>query len=321
MSAGRVLLAVTAAAMLGACSDNTGLRAGADVDVVFVSGQQLYTLRSGSQPIVTALGEALPFAATNRAVALFPIRRFGPGQSAYGDLQLFHLQGTLDSLGVPGEFLRSVGAISPDGASLVYVRSGADGHIYLKTVHLLTGLRDSSDVSIDRAAPAAIQIAGNAPVFSPSGDSVAFLLPNPITVQLFIYEVRTRRVQVYPVPVPVTTFVQLLAGWPRWTRENGIRFLGRRIALTQLLDSVIVMSVDPRTPTRFAQQLYTVGIPDSLPITDFGVYSFDQTGDAVVFGMNTNGVNGLFLARRDSPKLRTILYNPAFDPLFPLLIP
>ncbi len=320
MSVRRLLLAAVAAA-LTACSDNTGSRAEADVDVVFASGQQLYTVRSGSQPVATALGEAIPFAATNRAFALFPIVRSGPGQSAYGNLQLFHLQGTLDSLGVPGEFLRSVGAISPDGASLVYVRSGADGHIYLKTVHLLTGLRDSSDMSLDRASPAAIQIAGNAPVFSPSGDSVAFLLPNPITVQLFIYEVRTKRVQVYPVPVPVTTFVQVLNGWPRWTRANGIRFLGRRITQTLLLDSVIVMSVDPRTPTRQAQQLYTVAIPDSLPIGILGLYSFDQTGDAVVFSMRTNGVQGLFLARSDSPKLRTILHSPFFVPDFPLLIP
>ncbi|MFN2397698.1 MAG: hypothetical protein ABR543_03485 [Gemmatimonadaceae bacterium] len=310
-------------AVVIACSDSSGPRAdSSELDVVFLDGgARLNTLHSGDPPAITGLKNALPFASTNRAVLL--LTESGSGPSKVRRLNLFHLDGRLDSLAIPIPHITTAGAISPDGSRLAFASAvfGTIDKVFLHTVHLSTMARDSLDVSDRDDAPAAPFIIFSTPVFSPSGDSVAFLLPNSIGVQVLLYEVSSKRIEVFPVPVPVTTFARLLPGWPRWTRAEGIRFLARRFSGNNGTDTLVVMSVNPRQRQSHAQILYRASTPDSLPIQDAAIYSFDARGESVAFGMQSNGRTGVFAIREGTGIVEPLLYDRAVSPSLPLIVP
>lgn len=307
-------------AVIVACSDSTGPRVDrSPLDVVFLdAGARLNTLRSGEPPAMTGLQNALPFASTNRAVLV--LRDSGSGPNKVRRLNLFHLDGRIDSLAIPLPPLTTAGAISPDG-SLLSFASAVAAKVFLHTVHLATLARDSLEVTGRQDALAAPDIIFSTPVFSPSGDSVAFLLPNSIGVQVLLYEVSSKRIEVFPVPVPVTTFARLLPGWPRWTRAEGIRFLARRFSGNTGTDTLVVMSVNPRQRKSHAQILYRASTPDSLPIQDAAIYSFDALGGSVAFGMQSNGRSGVFAIRQGSGIVEPLLYDRAVSPSLPLIVP
>ena len=300
------------AAVAMGCGDSTGPSGPQNLTIVFVDAQnQLFTLRAGNTPVPTELRDVQPFAPSNGALWFLP---------PHGEpLRILHLDGRVDTLEIPSSG-GARGAISPDGGLLAYSRRSS-GRIYLTTVNLVSGHRDSVDVTGRADAVAADQILGKTPVFSPSGDTVAFLLPNIIGMQVFLYEVATRRIEVFPVPIPVITFARVLDGWPRWTSDEGIRFLARRHVSNSLTDTVMVMRVFPREPERVADVLYWATPPDSLSLDNANTYSFSADGETVVFSVVADGVSGIFAVRRGSRTMQPLVYRAGTAPRLPLLIP
>ena len=312
-ASGRLLLF---AALLTACRDATSPPddAGA-VNVVFMDHlQRLNTVRSGEIHHLTGVQAVVPFAAFPGAVAYF----------VKDSLQLYHLaDGFVEKLPITRQpSFTTAGAVAPDGERLAWA-SATDGRIFVHVVNVRSGVRDSVDITDREEAPAAAQAVFSVPVWSPSGDSVAFLLPNVLTVQLLIYEVRTHRLEVHPLPVAVSTLYRPLVGWPRWSPDASIRFLAqRRDDQGGLTDTLVVLRVFPRNIERTAEQLFKSTPPDGITIADAGAYSFDALGETVAFAVvaPTRQV-GLFSFRRRDARFRTVMLDSLVRPTSPLLVP
>jgi hypothetical protein len=301
-----------AAVALG-CDGSTKPEPAPDLAVVFVDGEgRLNTVRAGHAPELTGLRNVQPLAPTTGAMAYY----------AAEELRLFHLDGRVEPLPVPATNRGVPAAISGDGSTLAFVYPGALNKLFLYTVDLATGARDSLNLADRPDAVAAVQALGKTPVFSPSGDSVAFLLPNIIGMQLLIYEVRTKRLEVFPIPVPITTFIGMLdAGWPRWTPDQSIRFLGRHHVNGEETDTLMVMRVFPRSRERWADVAYLAVLPDSLSLDRATDYSFSADGETVVFSVTADARPGIFYARRGDAEARPLVYERGLRPIRPLLIP
>ncbi len=307
------LVSILVCSVFLACSDSSGPEAESDpiLNVAFVDDDaQLTVVRTGRGPVATAVHNVIPFAAASGAVAYFTA----------GGLKLYHLDGRVDSLPVPFSGAQTSGAISPDGSQLAYVNRGTRGQVFLHVIHIVTGQRDSIDTANRLDEPAASQIIFSTPVFSPTGDRIAFLLPNSLTVQLFLYEISTRRIEVFPVRVSVTLFAKVVAGWPRWTPDGSIRFLAWRLENGSLGDTLAVMRIFPESRDRQSEVIFAA-TPESLDIEGVGPYSFNARGDAVAFAMQSGGHVGIFSMSARSPHIRTLLFEPSTSPRYPLLIP
>jgi hypothetical protein len=295
------------------CDGSTKPQTAPDLAVVFVDGEgRLNTVRTGEAPELTTLRDVHPLAPIRGAMAYY----------AAEELRLFHLDGRVEALPVPATNRGVPAAISADGTTLAFVYPGALNKLFLYTVELATGARDSLNLADRPDAVAAVQALGRTPVFSPSGDSVAFLLPNLIGMQLLIYEVRTKRLEVFPIPVPVTTFIEMLdAGWPRWTPDQSIRFLGRHHVNGDDTDTLMVIRVFPRSRERWAEVAFLAVLPDSLSLQRATDYSFSADGETVVFSVTADGRPGIFYARRGDGEARPLVYERQLLPMRPLLIP
>jgi Tol biopolymer transport system component len=168
--------------------------------------------------------------------------------------------------------------------------------------------------------PAADQIIGRRPVWSPSGDTVAFVLPNPIGVQLFLYEVPTRRIEFFAVPVPVSTYARPLDGWPYWDPNGSLHFVAWRFDVDVPTDTIVVLRVFPSDRDRRAELVYGAHT-DSLPIEGGTSYSFSADGRTVALSVRAAGRLGIFLMHRGEPVLKPVIYGPSQEPIQPLLIP
>ncbi len=307
------LVSVLVCSAFLACSDGSGPEAETDpvLSVAFVDDDaQLTVVRTGRSPVATPLHNVIPFAALPGAVAYF----------APGGLRIYHLDGRVDSLPVPFDGAQTLGAISADGTRLAYVNRGTRGQVFLHVIQIATGARDSIDTANRLDEPAAGQIILSTPVFSPTGDRIAFLLPNPLTVQLFLYEITTRRIEVFPVRVSVTLFAKVVAGWPRWTSDGSIRFLAWRLENGRLGDTLAVMRIFPESRERQSEVIFAA-TPVSLGIDGVGPYSFNAEGNAVAFAMQSGGQVGIFSMSAGSARVRTLLFDPSTNPRYPLLIP
>lgn len=327
-SRARWALATSLLLLAVACDGSTGPSAGrAPLSLVFLdAGARLNVLRGGAAPVPTALTGIVPLAATTGKVAFFapPQARVVDGQVVVdsGGLRLYSLaDGHVDTLPVPNGGA-GAGAISPDGQMLAYVRGGRAVHLVL--VRLADNARDSVDLSAHDARPAAVQAIDATPIYSPSGDSVAFLLPNLIGLQLLIYEVRSGRVEVFPLPVPVTTlFDPTLRGWPRWTRDASIRFLVRRRTPAGPSDTLTVLRVFPREPRRPAEVAFEGRPAAGVTLNGASSYSFDATGTAVAFGMTAAGRAGSRIAvlRQGAGEFEELTVGTGSHPALPLVVP
>lgn len=313
-ASGRLLLF---AALLASCRDATSPQPddGA-VDVVFMDHlQRLNTVRSGEMYRLTGVQSIVPFAALPGAVAYF----------VRDSLRIYHLADrSVESLPVTRQpSFTTAGAIAPDSQRLAWA-SGTDAGIFIHVVNVRTGARDSVDVTDREDAPAAAQAVFNVPVWSPSGDSLAFLLPNVLTIQLLIYEVRTHRLEVHPLPVAVSTLYRPLVGWPRWSADESIRFLAQRRndQGTGLTDTLVVLRVFPREVERPAERMFAAVPPGSKTIADAGAYSFDASGETVAFAMvSPDRRIGLFSFRRRDTHFRPVMVDSLVRPTSPLLVP
>lgn len=299
---------------LAACSDGTGPRETPDASVriayLEVGGTTLQIAQEGMTPFTTSVQNAVPFAALDGGLVL----------SRQGGLSLYYLDGS--SITVPAfiGFGSTGGAVSPDGTRLAYSHRTGGGEIFLHLIDLETGVHDSIEVSRRQDVPAAAQIAGRRPVWSPSGDTVAFVLPNPIGVQLFLYEVASRRIEVFAVPVAVSTYARPLDGWPYWDANGSLHFVAWRFDDDVPTDTLVVLRVFPRDRDRRAEFVYAAHT-DSLPIEGGSSYSFSRDGRTVALSVRAAGRTGLFLMHRGVPVLAPLIYGPQTEPVQPLLIP
>ena len=315
-AAGHALRIGTLALLAGACGDGTGPGTPPPIAVAFLDAQGfLNVVRSGEPRVATTVGGAIPYASTRGAVALH----------GTGALRLYHVaDGAVDTLPVPRFGYRTAGAISPDGLRLAYatrVSTATTSDVYLVIVDLGSGAADSVRVTGREEVPAAAQIEFSTPIYSASGDSIAFLLPNAIGMQLFLYEVPTGRMEQLLLRVQTSTYFQPLAGWPRWTSAGQIRFLTRLRILGELTDTLVVLEVSPRDPESFAHVAYQGEPPAGVDLDDPGAYSFDAGGRAVAFAVTTNEGPGLFVLREGQRTFETLLLEPGLTPRYPIVVP
>jgi hypothetical protein len=328
-SASLALAAAVLSAVVAACGDSTtSPRPPAEVSVVFVDQtRRLYTIHSGGERAATPLQNVVPLAAHAGKVAYLAPRvvDFVNGHRFVvdsGGLRLYSVaDGSVDTLRLRGARLSSAAAIAPDGRTIAYSTVARDS-AFVVSLDLQTGLGDSANLSARIDQPAAVQAILSTPVFAPDGERVAFLLPNQIGMQLMLYEVRTHRVEVFPIRIPTTTVYAPLSGWPRWTRDGSIRFLTRRRESPETLtDTLVVLKIFPGEPTRPASEAYKAHPPAGVAVSSIDEYSFDADGNTVAFGVLTGSGKGLFLIRNGAAEFEELVYEPGLTPLLPLLVP
>lgn len=305
---------LSAVVALGACSDGTGPRdeAAAGVHIAFaeIGQSNLQIVREGQGTVTTAVANAIPFAALPGGLVI----------ARQGGLARYYLDGT--SITVPAfvGFGISGGATSPDGNRIAYSQRSGGGQAFLHLLDLTTGIHDSVQVSGRLDVPAANQILSRRPVWSPSGDTVAFVLPNSIGVQLFLYEVPTGRIEFFAVPVAVSTYARPLDGWPYWHANGSLHFVAWRFDDSTPTDTLLVLRVFPRDRDRPAELVYSAHT-DSLPIQGGSSYSFSADGQTVALSVQVGGRAGIFLMHRGNRRLEPLIYGPTRSPVQPLLIP
>jgi Tol biopolymer transport system component len=298
---------------LAACSEGTGPPDApeAAVRIAYLESgvSALQIVEEGEAPSATAVENAVPFAALENGLVL----------SRQGGVSLYYLDGS--SITVPAfiGFGSAGGATSPDGERIAYSRVATGGDVFLHLLNIVTGAHDSIEVSDRDDVPAAVQIAGRRPVWSPSGDSVAFVLPNPIGVQLFLYEVVSKRIEVFAVPVAVTTYARPLEGWPYWDPNGSLHFVAWRFEGNTPTDTLVVMRIFPRARDRRAELVFAAHT-ESLPIEGGSSYSFSADGRKVALSVRAAGRTGIFLMHRGVPVLAPVIYGPQLAPIQPLLI-
>jgi hypothetical protein len=305
------LFCLTAVVCTSACSDGTGPRTPRAATV-------LYTDSSGHVSMVRS-GEASVAVSSMDTTQLFASAPGGVIGLKFGKLYRFTL---LDPVPRRVEAIENLwalmtrGAVSPDGkriayASAVTYSTGIDPVISVHTIELETGEHDSTNVSTRTDVAAGPQIIYSYPVWSPSGDSVAFLLPNMLGMQLLIYERTSQRIEVKPMAVPTSTTYHVLDGWPRWTRDGNIRFLTRRmlVAPYRLLDTLVVLQVGAREEVPHYSIVSRAIAPDSLLMSDPWSYSFSADGRTVAFAMSTGGRAAIMVMRQGDRRLETLSYQ------------
>jgi hypothetical protein len=298
---------------LVACSDSTAPpespAAAVRIAYLEVGSTTLQIVQEGMTPNPTSVQNATPFAAIAGGLVL----------ARQGGLSLYYLDGS--SITVPAfvGFGSPGGATSPDGYRLAYSHH-TGSEIFLHLLDLETGAHDSIRVSGRQDVPAAVQIAGRRPVWSPSGDTIAFVLPNPIGVQLFLYEVETGRIEVFAVPVAVSTFARPLDGWPYWDPNGSLHFVAWQFDTDVPSDTLLVMRVFPRDRDRRAEVVHAAHT-DSLPIEGGSSYSFSADGRTVALSVRAAGRSGIFLMHRGDRRLSPLVYGQSREPAQPLLIP
>jgi hypothetical protein len=275
-----------------------------------IGQSNLQIVQEGQGSVTTSVANAIPFAALPGGLLL----------ARQGGLTRYYLDGS--SITVPAfvGFGIAGGATSPDGRTLAFAQQSPGAHVFLHLLDLTTGERDSAKVSGRLDVPAAAQILGRRPVWSPSGDTVAFVLPNSIGVQLFLYEVPTGRIEFFAVPVAVSTYARPLDGWPYWDENGSLHFVAWRFDDTTPTDTLVVLRVFPRDRDRRAELVYSAHT-DSLRIQGGSSYSFSADGRTVALSVHVGGRTGIFLMLRGNRRLLPVIYGPTRSPVQPLLIP
>jgi Tol biopolymer transport system component len=299
---------------LAACDDGTAPRPPVDeaIRIAYVESglPTLQIVQEGMTPSATTVQNATPFAAIDGGLVL----------AREGGLSLYYLDGSSITVpastggGVPG------GATSPDGSRLAYARRSNTGAVYLHFIEIADGTHDSLLVSGRQDVPAAVQIVGRRPTWSASGDSLAFVMPNPIGVQLFLYEVASGRIEVFPVPVPVTTYALPIEGWPYWHADGSLHFVGWRKEDNAPTDTLVVMRVFPRERARHFEVVFAAHT-DSLTLESATSYSFSPDGRTVALTLRADGRTGIFVMHQGEPLLAPVLYEASRTPGQSLLIP
>lgn len=313
---------LSAVVLMAACTDGTSPDAPRAATV-------LYTDSTGRVSLVRSGEGSIPVRSMD-TTQLFASAPGGVIGLKFGNLYRFTL---IDQVPRRVETVQNLwalmtrGAVSPDGKRIAYASatttiSSTQPVIFVHSIDLETGKHDSANVSSRTDIPAAPQIIYSYPIWSPSGDSVAFLLPNVLGIQLLIYERTSQRIEVKPMAVPSATYYHVLDGWPRWTPDGNIRFLTRRMLVEpyRLLDTLVVLQVSARDDMPHSSVVTRAVAPDSLPMGDPWSYSFSADGKTIAFGMSTNGRAAIMVMRQGVRRLETLLYRSG-GPRSVVLIP
>ena len=300
---------------VAACGDGNGPNVASEaVTVVYTDASgHASVVRSGSAPEpLSALDTASLFASTTGGVFRFKNGRISVFR--FADPVLRSFEDRQESAA-----LITRGAVSRDGHLLAYATQ-LNADVYLHVVDIASGARDSINVS-NKGIEAAPQIIFSVPVWSPDADSVAFLLPNDLGMQLFLYERASRRLEVKVLKVPTTTYFEPLQGFPSWASDGAIRFLTRRKEGTVMLDTLVVLRVNPREGFPQAVVAYRAVPPDSLPMSDAWASSFTPDGRSVAFVMATGAKTAVMVMRQGKAQFETLAYGTGVAPADLLLVP
>ena len=300
------------------CSDTTAPRLkAAAVEVIYSdSAFRAAVVRTGHAPApVPALDNTELFAPLSDGMVTYNGSGFSVFHFATPELTPF------EDRVERGAFVSS-GAVSRNGRRLAYA-SGLDFERFLHTVDLTTGIRDSVDVTAYVEPTIADQMLFSVPVWSPSGDSVAFLLPNVIGIQIMIHELGSQRVEVKPMSVATSTFFRVLGGRPHWSTDGTIRMLTRRTEVepNRLLDTLVVLRVFPREAMPHAEVVSRAVAPDSMTMGSVWSYSFSADGRTGALGMSSAGRAAIMVMQEGVPTLETLLYGTGLKPRDIILIP
>jgi hypothetical protein len=315
---------------MAACSDAVAPPPRVSVRVAFLDDlARLNTVTAGERPEVTPFENVLPFAATKGAIYFLDpsvdnsANASGP-LSPGGLLRYEPATGQLDTFPLPYFQPTSPGAVSPDGSLLVYTSVYLDS-VRIHRYFLKTGQHDSLNLSGTAQSPAADQVLAATPVFNARGDSVVFLLPNFLGMQMLVFEPLTLRYDLELLRVPVIGAFDLISGgWPRWTaRDGAVRFLVRlRSSALVSTDTVAVATIFPQTPERPAEIAFRAVMPDSVSLSSADFYSFSDDGNTASFrAVTTKGRIGLFALRDRRMTIETLLYQATISPRYPLVVP
>ena len=301
-----------------ACADGTApVRAGAPVTVLYDdSAGRSAVVRTGQSPqLLPTLDTTSFFAAMDDGVVTFSRSRFSIYR--FDDNELRPLEDRIE----PSAAL-TPGAVSRDGRRLTYA-SARNLDRFLHTVDLTNGTRDSVNISNRDDLGAADQVVLSVPIWSPSGDSVAYLLQNVLGMQVIIFERTSHRVEQKVLAIPSSTYFQVQQGRPYWSADGTIRILARRSEVEpyRVLDTLVVLKIFVREPLPHTEVVSRAVAPKDMPMGALWSYSFSADGKAVAFGMSANGKAAIMVMRQGKQELETLLYGPGLRPRNILLIP
>ena len=301
-----------------ACSDGTGpSRASAPITVLFNdSSGHSSVVRSGESPtVVPALDTTVFFAPMSGGVVTFSRSRFSIYR--FSEAQLTPLESRVEGSG-----LVTPGAVSRDGRRLAYAAAvGFDR--YLHTVDLTTGVRDSVNTAGRDDLGAGDQIALSVPIWSPSGDSVAFLLPNILGMQIIIYERTSKRLQQKVLAIPSASYFQMQQGRPHWASDGTIRILARRSEVEpyRVLDTLVVLKIFAREAMPHVDIVSRAVAPSDMTMGAIWSYSFSADSKSVAFGMSSGGKASIMVMRQGQIQLEKLVSGAGERPRDMVVIP
>ena len=316
----RPLAALAAAALvsLAACGRDapTGPRTdAAPLQLAFVDNFfRLTLLESGGAPLLTGV-TAIPFAAIHDRIAYWQLDTLYVYDVAAGVAHRTPVVGKPDNAA-------DVGALSPDGTRIAFASGARNAPIWLHVVHLGSGQRDSADIARHVSPEIALRIVDAAPTFSPGGDRVGFLLPNPLAMHFLFVEPLNWRVELHLLWVATSTTVEPITGWPRWLANGRVHFIARKRTLEgQPVDTLMILSVNPMHGELGAAVEHLAAMPADLSLDGARGYSFSADGRAAALMVRASGRDGVFLIREGASSLEPLVFGAAEAPRFPILVP
>lgn len=276
---------------------------------------RLTLLRTGETPVTTEVSGIVPFAASEGRVAYWQD----------GVLRLYDVDaGTSTATAVAGlpPNTRPAGALSLDGRRLAFVSGAMGAPVHIHVVDLVTGARDSTNLALNVEPATTSRILDAAPIFSPDGQRIGFLLPTMLAMHFFIAEPFNWRTEMHLLWVATATTVAYVPGSPRWLADGNVRFVARKRTLDAVpVDTMMILSVHPNRGELGAIIEHEAPMPDTLSLHDPRGYSFTADGRTAALTVTSNGRDGVFLLREGGAAVEPLLFDAAQVPRYPIIVP
>ena len=314
----RALATITLAALAACGSDGpTGPRNDASsLQLAFVDNLFRLTLvRGGGVPVTTGVSGIVPFAASDGMVAYWQNDTLRMFDASAGTTR------ATEAAGRPNN-IAEVGALSPDGRTLAFTSGTAGAPIFIHVLNLETGARDSSNLALNTEPTTTLRIREAAPIYSPDGERVGFLLPTMLAMHFYAIEPFNWRAEQHLLWVATATTVEYVPGWPRWLPDGTVRFVARKRTVDAVpVDTMMILSVDPYHGDRGAFIEYEAPMPDTLSLDYPRGYSFTADGRTAAMTVTANGRDGVFLLRTGASRIEPLVFDAAQAPRYPIIVP
>ena len=311
------LLAITAASAACGSDGPSGPRPDdSAVRLAFVDNMfRLTLLRSDGSPVTTAVSGIVPFAASDGRLAYWQ----------QDTLRLYDVEASTSTatkaVGMPSS-ITNAGALSPDGRRIAFVSGSSSTAVYLHVVDLVTGARDSTNLSLNLESTETVRILQAPPVFSHDGQRVGFLLSGFLAMHFVAVEPVNWRTELHHLWVATSTTVEYVPGVPRWLRDGTVRFVARKRTLGAVaVDTLMILSVHPNQGDLGAFVQYEAGMPDTLSLQTPHGYSFTADGRTAAVMLTSNGKDGIFLLRPGGRTIQPLLLDAAVAPRYTIIVP